>query len=45
MNEGVAIYKAVNNGENFEFIDINKSGEYLSNIKKENSSCCNLCYS
>ncbi|MCP3930491.1 MAG: PAS domain S-box protein [Bacteroidetes bacterium] len=34
MNNGVAIYSAINNGEDFVFIDFNKAGELIDNIKK-----------
>lgn len=36
MHEGVAIYKPINDGEDFVFVDINEAGEKLSDIKKEN---------
>ena len=35
MNDGVAIYRAENDGEDFVFIDFNKSSERIDNIRKE----------
>jgi PAS domain-containing protein len=35
ISSGVAIYEAKNNGEDFVFININKSGERLSKVKCE----------
>ncbi len=35
MGDGVAIYKAVNNGEDFVFIDFNKAGEEIEDIRRE----------
>ena len=35
MNSGVAVYEAVSNGEDFIFNDVNKAGELIDNIKKE----------
>lgn len=35
MNEGVAVYEPINDGEDFVFKDINFAGEKLSNVKKE----------
>ncbi|MCF7929064.1 MAG: PAS domain S-box protein [Spirochaetales bacterium] len=35
MNEGVAIYKPVNNGEDFEIVDINRAGQRIGNVSKE----------
>ncbi len=35
MGDGVAIYKAVNNGDDFVFADFNKAGEEIENIKRE----------
>lgn len=35
INSGVAIYKPVDDGEDFEFVEINKAGEKLSNITIE----------
>ncbi len=32
---GVAIYKAVNEGEDFVFVDFNRSAEKIENVKKE----------
>jgi PAS domain S-box-containing protein len=34
MSNGVAIYKGVDNGNNFEFIDINLAGQRLSKVNK-----------
>jgi PAS domain S-box-containing protein len=33
---GVAVYKAVNDGEDFIFRDFNKAGEKIENLKREN---------
>ncbi len=35
MADGVAIYRPVNNGEDFEFVDINRSGQILSQVFRE----------
>ena len=35
MKDGVAIYEAKNEGEDFTFIDFNKAGERINNIRKE----------
>ncbi|MCK5233817.1 MAG: PAS domain-containing protein [Candidatus Aenigmarchaeota archaeon] len=35
MTSGVAIYEAVNNGNDFIFKDFNRAGELIENIKKE----------
>jgi PAS domain S-box-containing protein len=35
MSNGVAVYKAVNDGEDFIFVDCNKAGERIDNLKKE----------
>ncbi len=35
MNDGVAVYKAVNDGEDFVFLDFNKSAENMDNIKRD----------
>lgn len=35
MSSGVAVYKAVDDGKDFEFIDFNKSGEKIDKINKE----------
>ena len=35
MSSGVAVYKAVNDGEDFIFVDFNKASERIDNIKKE----------
>jgi PAS domain-containing protein len=35
MTSGVAIYRAINNGEDFIFTDINKGGENISQVKRE----------
>jgi PAS domain S-box-containing protein len=34
MNEGVAVYKAVNGGEDFVFVDINKGGEKIDKVER-----------
>jgi formate hydrogenlyase transcriptional activator len=34
MSSGVAVYKAVNNGEDFIFVDLNKAGEQIDQVKK-----------
>ena len=33
MNSGVAVYKAINDGNDFIFVDLNKKGEIISKIK------------
>ena len=33
--DGIAVYRAVNNGEDFIFVDFNKSGEKIEKIKRE----------
>ncbi|MHA1168992.1 MAG: PAS domain S-box protein, partial [Candidatus Hodarchaeales archaeon] len=35
MSNGIAVYKAINDGEDFIFVDINKAGEKIDNLKKE----------
>jgi PAS domain S-box-containing protein len=35
MSNGVAVFKAVNDGEDFIFVDFNKAGERIDNLKKE----------
>jgi len=35
MGDGVAIYRALNNGSDFMFVDINKAGQELSKVKKQ----------
>lgn len=35
INSGVAVYEALNNGENFKFVDINKVGQEIDNLDKE----------
>ncbi len=35
MSDGVAIYKAVDDGADFEFIDFNQAGERIDQIKRE----------
>ena len=35
MSSGVAVYEAVNNGDDFIFKDFNKAGEKIENIQKE----------
>jgi len=35
MNDGVAVYAAENEGEDFTFIDFNKAGEKIDDISKE----------
>jgi len=35
MTSGVAIYKAVNNGNDFVFVDFNSAGEQIEKVKKE----------
>lgn len=35
MMSGVTIYEAINSGDDFKFIDLNKAGEILLNISKE----------
>ncbi|MBW2612675.1 MAG: transporter substrate-binding domain-containing protein [Deltaproteobacteria bacterium] len=32
---GVAVFKSENNGKNFVFVDFNKAGEHIDNIKRE----------
>jgi PAS domain S-box-containing protein len=34
-NNGVAVYKAVNDGEDFIFVDFNKAGEKIDKVKRE----------
>lgn len=34
INHGVAIYKAIDNGKDFVFLDMNPGGERISNVKK-----------
>jgi PAS domain S-box-containing protein len=36
MSNGVAVYRAINDGEDFVFVDFNNAAERLDNIKKEN---------
>jgi PAS domain S-box-containing protein len=36
MSSGVAVYRPGSNGEDFIFLDFNKAGERIDNIKKEN---------
>ncbi len=36
MASGVAIYRAVNNGEDFEFIDFNKAAQRIEKIHRQN---------
>lgn len=36
MSSGVAIYEAVDNGQDFIFKNINRTGEKISHVKKEN---------
>ncbi len=36
MADGVAIYRAVDDGNDFEFIDFNRAGEKIEGIKREN---------
>lgn len=36
MSSGVAVYEAVNGGEDFVFRDFNKGGEKIENVKREN---------
>jgi len=33
--DGVAVYRALNDGQDFTFVDFNKSGEEIENIKRE----------
>lgn len=35
MSSGLAVYRAVENGNDFVFIDFNRAGEMIDNIKKE----------
>ncbi|MBN1764323.1 MAG: PAS domain S-box protein, partial [Sedimentisphaerales bacterium] len=35
MNEAVAVYRAVNDGEDFIFVDFNQAGERIENIKAD----------
>jgi len=35
MSNGVAVYRAVDNGEDFIFVDFNKGGETIDNIKRD----------
>lgn len=35
MSSGVAVYKAINNGEDFIFLDFNLAGEKMEKVKKE----------
>jgi len=35
MSSGCAIYKSINNGENFAFVDINSSVEKIEGVKRE----------
>jgi PAS domain-containing protein len=35
MSNGVAVYEAVNDGEDFIFVDFNKAGERIDNFKRE----------
>jgi len=35
ISNGVAVYRAANDGEDFIFVDFNKAGERIDNIKKE----------
>lgn len=35
MGSGVAIYRAINDGEDFIFTDINRAGEIIDTVKKE----------
>jgi len=35
MSSGVAVYEAINNGDNFVFKEFNLSGEGIDNVKKE----------
>ena len=35
INNGVAVYDAVNDGEDFVFVDINKAGQKMDNLSKE----------
>jgi formate hydrogenlyase transcriptional activator len=34
MSSGVAVYEAINNGEDFIFVDLNKAGEKIDQVKK-----------
>jgi PAS domain S-box-containing protein len=36
MKSGVAVYRAINKGEDFIFVDFNRSAEQIEGIKKEN---------
>ena len=35
INSGAAVYEAINDGEDFRFIDINKVGQEIDNLNKE----------
>ena len=35
INSGVAVYEAVNNGEDFKFVDINKVGQNIDNLDQD----------
>ncbi|MCP4692234.1 MAG: PAS domain S-box protein, partial [Desulfobacterales bacterium] len=35
INSGVAVYEAVNDGADFVFVDLNRAGERIDNLKKE----------
>ena len=37
MGSGIAVYEAINNGEDFIFKDLNRVGAKISNIKKEDA--------
>ena len=36
MRNGVAVYQPINSGEDFIFLDFNKAGERIDNVKREN---------
>lgn len=36
MNDGVVVYESIDNGKDFRIIEINKSGEKLSKVKRKN---------
>ncbi len=36
MREGIAVYETLNNGEDFIFVDFNKAGEMIEDVRKEN---------
>jgi len=36
ISNGVAVYRAANDGEDFIFVDFNKAGERIDNFKREN---------